>query len=318
MEADRRRASTAPPRSWRARRRTHDRPHARQPRFVAGAIGPTNRTLSMSPDVNDPGFRAVSFDEVRDTYVEQVRGLIDGGVDMLLVETIFDTLNAKAALAAIAEVFEDRGVAPAGDGLDDDHRASGRTLSGQTVEAFWTSIAHARPWSVGVNCALGRRAMRPYVEALSRIGDCWSAAIPNAGLPNAFGGYDDCPSTPPASCARWSATAGSTWSAAAAGRPPTISPRSAGRSRRHAATSAPERHDGDDASGRAGAVRLRPGQQLHDDGRTDQRDRLEADSPRWSRRRVHDRPGGGRRPGPNGANILDVNMDEAMLDAKRR
>ena len=164
-----------------------------RPRFVAGAIGPTNRTLSMSPDVNDPGYRAVSFDEVRAAYVTQVEGLMDGGADLLLVETIFDTLNAKAALAAIADVFEAR-----------EHElpvmisvtitdASGRTLSGQTVEAFWTSIAHARPWSVGVNCALGAEAMRPHVESLARISDCWVSCYPNAGLPNAFGEYDELP-----------------------------------------------------------------------------------------------------------------------------
>ena len=164
-----------------------------RPRFVAGAIGPTNRTLSMSPDVNDPGFRAVSFDQVRDAYAEQVRGLIEGGVDMLLVETIFDTLNAKAALAAIADVAEERGAdlpVMISVTITD---ASGRTLSGQTVEAFWTSIAHARPWSVGVNCALGAAAMRPHVEALARISDCWISCYPNAGLPNAFGEYDELP-----------------------------------------------------------------------------------------------------------------------------
>ncbi len=164
-----------------------------RPRFVAGAIGPTNRTLSMSPDVNDPGFRAVTFDEVRGAYVEQVHGLMDGGVDLLLVETIFDTLNAKAALAAIADVFEARGTSlpiMVSVTITD---ASGRTLSGQTVEAFWTSIAHARPWSVGVNCALGADAMRPHVEALARISDCWVSCYPNAGLPNAFGEYDELP-----------------------------------------------------------------------------------------------------------------------------
>jgi len=164
-----------------------------RPRFVAGAIGPTNRTLSMSPDVNDPGFRAVNFDRVRDAYVEQVRGLIAGGVDLLLVETIFDTLNAKAALAAIADVAEERGTelpVMISVTITD---ASGRTLSGQTVEAFWTSIAHARPWSVGVNCALGAAAMRPHVEALARISGCWTSCYPNAGLPNPFGEYDELP-----------------------------------------------------------------------------------------------------------------------------
>ena len=178
-----------------------------RPRFVAGAIGPTNRTLSMSPDVNDPGFRAVSFDQMRDAYAEQVRALIEGGVDMLLVETIFDTLNAKAALAAIADVAEERGTdVPVMISVTITD-ASGRTLSGQTVEAFWTSIAHARPWSVGVNCALGAAAMRPHVEALARISDCWISCYPNAGLPNAFGEYDELPEDTARDAARaWSAT----------------------------------------------------------------------------------------------------------------
>jgi 5-methyltetrahydrofolate--homocysteine methyltransferase len=172
--------------AWTAR--TPDRP-----RFVAGAIGPTNRTLSMSPDVNDPGFRAVTFDEVCAAYVTQVEGLLDGGADLLLVETIFDTLNAKAALAAVADVLAARGLdlpVMISVTITD---ASGRTLSGQTVEAFWTSIAHARPWSVGLNCALGAEAMRPHVETLARVSDCWISCYPNAGLPNAFGEYDELP-----------------------------------------------------------------------------------------------------------------------------
>ena len=164
-----------------------------RPRFVAGAIGPTNRTLSMSPHVNDPGYRAVSFDEMCAAYAEQVRALIEGGVDLLLVETIFDTLNAKAALAAIEDIADQTGVRlplMISVTITD---ASGRTLSGQTVEAFWTSIAFSRPWSVGVNCALGAAAMRPHVEALARISDCWTSCYPNAGLPNAFGEYDELP-----------------------------------------------------------------------------------------------------------------------------
>jgi 5-methyltetrahydrofolate--homocysteine methyltransferase len=164
-----------------------------RPRFVAGAIGPTNRTLSMSPKVNDPGYRAVSFDGVSAAYREQIDALMDGGVDLLLVETIFDTLNAKAALAAIADVFAERGeTLPVMISVTITD-ASGRTLSGQTVEAFWTSVAHATPWSVGVNCALGADAMRPHVEALARISDCWLSCYPNAGLPNAFGEYDELP-----------------------------------------------------------------------------------------------------------------------------
>ena len=162
-----------------------------QPRFVAGALGPTNRTASLSPDVNRPGFRAVTFDELATAYLEQVRGLIDGGVDTLLIETIFDTLNAKAALYAVQKFFDDGGrVVPvmiSGTITD----ASGRTLSGQTVEAFWNSIRHLPLLSVGLNCALGADQLRQYVQELSRISDVHISAYPNAGLPNAFGGYDE-------------------------------------------------------------------------------------------------------------------------------
>ena len=162
---------------------------------MAGALGPTNRTLSLSPDVNDPAFRASTFDEMRLAYAEQVRGLVDGGAHVLLVETIFDTLNAKAALFAIEEVFEEKGLRlPILISVTIVDR-SGRTLSGQTVDAFWTSIAHARPLCVGVNCALGAAEMRPYVEELSTIADTYVSAYPNAGLPNAFGGYDEDPDT---------------------------------------------------------------------------------------------------------------------------
>ncbi|MEZ5058276.1 MAG: methionine synthase [Saprospiraceae bacterium] len=162
-------------------------------KFVAGAIGPMNRTLSLSPDVNDPGYRAVTFDQVKDAYVEQVRGLMDGGVDILLVETIFDTLNSKAALFAIDEVFEEKGaelpIIISGTITD----ASGRTLSGQTVEAFWISVKHAKPFCIGLNCALGAKEMRPHIEALANIADCYVHAYPNAGLPNEMGEYDQQP-----------------------------------------------------------------------------------------------------------------------------
>ncbi len=170
--------------------RTPDRP-----RFVAGALGPTNRTLSLSPDVNDPAFRAVTFEQMRAAYAEQARGLIDGGADVLLVETIFDTLNAKAALFAIEEVFDEKGLRlPVFVSVTIVDK-SGRTLSGQTLDAFWTSIAHARPLCVGINCALGAADMRPYVEELSGLADSFVSAYPNAGLPNAFGGYDEDPAT---------------------------------------------------------------------------------------------------------------------------
>jgi 5-methyltetrahydrofolate--homocysteine methyltransferase len=163
------------------------------PRWVAGAIGPTNRTLSLSPDVNDPGFRAISFDQLAAAYAEQVRGLLDGGVDILLIETIFDTLNAKAALFAIETVFEERSAAVpvmiSGTITD----ASGRTLSGQTVEAFLNSVSHISLLSIGLNCALGAREMRPYIEELSEKAPFFISAYPNAGLPNQFGEYDESP-----------------------------------------------------------------------------------------------------------------------------
>ena len=161
-----------------------------KPRFVAGAIGPTNKTASLSPDVNNPGFRGVTFDELKEAYYEQAKGLIDGGCDALIVETIFDTLNAKAALFAIEELFEESGdrlpVMISGTITD----ASGRTLSGQTVSAFWASINHIPILSVGLNCALGATEMRPYLQELSEIADCYISAYPNAGLPNEFGEYD--------------------------------------------------------------------------------------------------------------------------------
>lgn len=163
--------------------------------FVAGSIGPTNRTASMSPDVNNPGYRAVTFSQLAAAYLEQARALLAGGADLLLIETVFDTLNAKAALFALEQLFDELGhrvpIMISGTITD----ASGRTLSGQTVEAFWHSIAHARPLSIGLNCALGPVEMRPYVETLSRIAPCHLSVHPNAGLPNAFGGYDLDPAT---------------------------------------------------------------------------------------------------------------------------
>ena len=164
-----------------------------KPRFVIGVLGPTSRTASISPDVNDPGYRNTNFDELRGTYREAIDGLIDGGADTIMVETIFDTLNAKAALYAIEEVFEARGgrlpVMISGTITD----ASGRTLSGQTAEAFYASVAHGRPLSVGLNCALGAKDLREHVETLARIADGYVSAHPNAGLPNAFGEYDETP-----------------------------------------------------------------------------------------------------------------------------
>lgn len=163
------------------------------PKFVAGAIGPMNKTLSLSPDVNNPGYRAVTFDEVANAYFDQIRGLVEGGVHILLVETIFDTLNAKAALFAIQRYFDEfqteLPIMISGTITD----ASGRTLSGQTLEAFYISVAHANPVSIGLNCALGGAQMRPHVEELSHIASCNVSAYPNAGLPNAMGEYDETP-----------------------------------------------------------------------------------------------------------------------------
>jgi 5-methyltetrahydrofolate--homocysteine methyltransferase len=172
----------------------HQTSNVEHPKFVAGAIGPLNKTLSLSPDVNNPGFRAVTFDEVVNAYYEQVKGLVDGGVDLLLIETIFDTLNAKAAIFAIKKYFRDtkRESLPimiSGTITD----ASGRTLSGQTLEAFYTSVMHAKPLSIGLNCALGAKEMRPHIEELSQIASCYVSAYPNAGLPNAMGEYDEHP-----------------------------------------------------------------------------------------------------------------------------
>ena len=161
-------------------------------KFVAGAIGPLNKTLSLSPDVNNPGFRAVTFDEVVAAYTEQIKGLVEGGADVLLVETIFDTLNAKAAIYAIKQFFRGKKELPimiSGTITD----ASGRTLSGQTLEAFYISLMHANPLSIGLNCALGAQEMRGHIQELSGIAACYTSSYPNAGLPNAMGEYDEQP-----------------------------------------------------------------------------------------------------------------------------
>ena len=188
-------------------RRALDRATAEdgKPRFVAGALGPTNRTASISPDVNDPGFRAVSFDDLRTAYAEQLCGLVDGGADLVLIETIFDTLNAKAAIFACEEVFAEKGVRLpvmiSGTITD----LSGRTLSGQTPTAFWHSVRHARPLTIGLNCALGAEAMRPHVAEISEIADTLVCVYPNAGLPNAFGQYDESPAYMAAQVAEFAA-----------------------------------------------------------------------------------------------------------------
>jgi 5-methyltetrahydrofolate--homocysteine methyltransferase len=210
-----------------------------KPRFVAGAIGPLSRTLSMSSDVNDPGARQVTWEAVHGAYLEQARALHRGGVDLFLVETVFDTLNAKAAIKAILDLedegFERLPIWISGTITD----RSGRTLSGQTVEAFWNSIRHARPFAVGFNCALGADLMRPHVAELSRLADTLVAAYPNAGLPNAFGQYDEEPDQTAAHLREWAGSGlvnilggccGTTpehiaaIAAAVAGKPPRVPP----------------------------------------------------------------------------------------------
>lgn len=174
-----------------------------RPRWVAGAIGPTNRTASISPDVEDPAARNADFDTLQAAYRENAEGLIDGGADLIVIETVFDTLNAKAALYAVEEVFEARGrrlpVIVSGTVVD----LSGRTLSGQTPEAFWYSVRHARPFAAGLNCALGAEQMRGFLADMARVADTLISAYPNAGLPNAFGGYDETPETTAAHLGAW-------------------------------------------------------------------------------------------------------------------
>ena len=174
-----------------------------RPRFAIGVLGPTSRTASLSPDVNRPGFRAIDFDQLADAYREAARGLIEGGADVLMVETVFDTLNAKAALFAIDDVFAEFGarlpVLVSGTITD----ASGRTLSGQTAEAFWYSLRHAQPLAIGLNCALGAKDLRQHIDVLAQVADTHVSTHPNAGLPNAFGGYDETPEQLAAEIADW-------------------------------------------------------------------------------------------------------------------
>ena len=177
-----------------------------KPRFVVGILGPTSKTASISPEVNDPGARNVSFDELVEAYGEQIDALMEGGVDLLMVETIFDTLNAKAALFSIEQYFDGRADKPpimiSGTITD----ASGRTLSGQTTEAFWNSVKHVKPFSVGLNCALGPKQMRAFVAELSRVANCLVSTHPNAGLPNAFGKYDETPQQMAEAVREWGVT----------------------------------------------------------------------------------------------------------------
>ncbi|MBL8396615.1 MAG: methionine synthase [Candidatus Accumulibacter sp.] len=286
-----------------------------KPRFVAGVIGPTSRTASISPDVNDPGFRNTSFDELVANYGEAVRGLCEGGADILLVETVFDTLNAKAALFAIAEYFDSMGrrwpVMISGTITD----ASGRTLSGQTAEAFWNSLNHLRPLSFGLNCALGAAELRQYVEELSRICDCFISAHPNAGLPNAFGGYDETPEQLAAEIADWArqgfvnivggccGTSPAHIAAIArqvAGITPRAVPRVAGKLR---LSGLEPLNIGPDS------LFVNVGERTNVTGsRVFARMILEG--------RFDDALAVARQQVDNGAQVIDINMDEAMLDSK--
>lgn len=174
-----------------------------RPRFVAGSLGPTNRTASISPDVNRPGFRNTNFDELRAAYREAAAALVEGGVDLLLVETVFDTLNAKAAIFGIEEHFDETGVRVplmVSGTLTD---LSGRNLSGQTIEAFWHSVRHAEPFTIGINCAFGAEQIRPHLAALARVADTRICAYPNAGLPNAMGEYEEKPETTAGFLGEW-------------------------------------------------------------------------------------------------------------------
>ena len=286
-----------------------------KPRFVAGVLGPTGRTASLSPDVNDPGFRNVSFDELVESYIEAARGLVDGGADILLVETIFDTLNAKAALFAIEKFFDAAGrrwpIMISGTITD----ASGRTLSGQTAEAFWNSLRHAQPLSFGLNCALGAKELRQYVEEIGRVADCFVSAHPNAGLPNAFGGYDETPRMLADELADWARHGLLNIAGGCCGTSPdhiaAIAQALAAIPPRRPATPAPKLrlsglepfNVGDDSlfvnvGERTNVTGSRAFAKMILEGRYD-------DALHVARQQVE-----------NGAQVVDVNMDEAMLDSK--
>jgi len=285
-----------------------------KPRFVAGVLGPTSRTASLSPDVNDPGARNVTFDQLVDDYVEAARGLTAGGVDILLVETVFDTLNAKAALFAVAKFFDEAGrrwpLMISGTITD----ASGRTLSGQTAEAFWNSLRHARPMSFGFNCALGAKDLRPHVEELSRLADCLVSVHPNAGLPNAFGGYDEPPEAMAAEIGDWGRSgliniAGGCcgtspdYIRAIAGALEGVPPRIAPRVERKLRLSGLEACNiGDDS------LFVNVGERTNVTG-------SKAFARMILENRYDDALAVARQQVENGAQIVDINMDEAMLDS---
>ncbi|MBI2821404.1 MAG: homocysteine S-methyltransferase family protein, partial [Acidobacteria bacterium] len=281
--------------------------------WVAGSIGPTNRTASMSPDVSNPAFRAVTFDQLVAAYSEQVRGLLDGGVDLLLPETTFDTLNLKAALFAIEQEFDRSGRrVPVMISVTITDQ-SGRTLSGQTVDAFWISIAHAAPFSVGINCALGARDMRPYIEELSSLAPCFVSCYPNAGLPNAFGGYDQSPEEMAEVLGEFARSGWLNIVGGCCGTTPEHIQAIAGAVRDVAPRVPPRVEPATRLSGLEALV-LRPeipfilvGERTNVTG-----------SPKFARLILQDDYEGAlavaRQQVEGGANIIDVNMDEAMLD----
>ncbi len=288
----------------------------RQPRFVAGVLGPTNKTASLSPDVNDPGFRAVSFDELVAAYGEAIAGLLEGGVDLLLVETVFDTLNAKAALFAVEQAFAARGarlpVIISGTITD----ASGRTLSGQTTEAFYNSVRHTRPLAVGLNCALGAKELRPYVEELAGIAESYVSCHPNAGLPNAFGEYEDTPENMAGHAAEWARAGWLNLAGGCCGTTPEhiraigdalrpIAPRRLGERARALRLSGLEPLNVDDSS-----LFVNVGERTNVTG-----------SRAFARLVLGGDYAGAlavaRQQVENGAQVIDVNMDEAMLDSEK-
>jgi 5-methyltetrahydrofolate--homocysteine methyltransferase len=296
-------------RDWQAR-------HPGETRFVAGVLGPTNKTASLSPDVNDPGYRAVSFDQLVVAYGEAAAGLLDGGVDLLLVETIFDTLNAKAALVAIENAFDARRtrlpVLISGTITD----ASGRTLSGQTTEAFYNSVRHARPLAVGLNCALGARELRPYVEELSRIAETRVCCHPNAGLPNAFGEYEDTPESMSRQIGEWARAGWLNIAGGCCGTTPEHI-RALAETLRGVAPRTPVE--------RSHALRLAGMEPLNIDDRSlfvnvGERTNVTG-SKAFARLVLADDYSGAlavaRQQVENGAQVIDVNMDEAMLDSEK-
>ena len=287
-----------------------------EPRFIAGVLGPTNKTASISPDVNDPGFRAVTFEQLVAAYAEATAGLLDGGADLLLVETVFDTLNAKAALVAVEECFEARGmrvpVMVSGTITD----ASGRTLSGQTAEAFYNSVRHARPLAIGLNCALGAKELRPYVEELARLAEGWVSCHPNAGLPNAFGEYEDTPESMAREIGEWARSGWLNLAGGCCGTTPEHI-RAMAEALRGVAPRRP--------TARPPALRLAGLEPLNVDDASlfvNVGERTNVTGSKAFARLVlaGDYAGAlavARQQVENGAQVIDVNMDEAMLDSEK-